>query len=81
MQRRTPLQARLHDSALGFTTSTGRATGAEVRYFVTERMDELSQLVAQVESFMLAPAFVGVFGDPATRAPPTPTASSTSLTG
>ena len=66
VQRRSPLQARLHDSALGFSTSTGARlhTGAEVKYFVTERMDELSQLVAQVESFMLAPAFVGMFGDP-----------------
>ena len=66
VQRRAPLQARLRDSALGFTTSTAARlrTGAEVRYFVTERMDELSQLVAQVESFMLAPAFVGMFGDP-----------------
>ncbi len=27
-------------------------------------MDELSQFVAQVENFMLAPAFVGMFGDP-----------------
>ena len=66
VQRRASLQARLHDSALGFTTPTGARlhTGAEVKYFVTERMDELSQLVAQVESFMLAPAFVGMFGDP-----------------
>lgn len=66
VQRRASLQARLHDSALGYTTPTGARlyTGAEVRYFVTERMDELSQLVEQVESFMLAPAFVGMFGDP-----------------
>jgi hypothetical protein len=64
-QRRAPLQARLRDSALGFTTSTGVRlhTGAELKYFVTERMDELVQLVGQVESFMLAPAFVGMFGD------------------
>jgi hypothetical protein len=39
-------------------------SGAEVKYFVTERMDELSQLVEQVESFMLAPAFGGMFDDP-----------------
>ena len=66
VQRRAPLQARLRDSALGFTTSTGVRVhaGAEVKYFVTERMDELVQLVGQVESFMLAPAFVGMFGNP-----------------
>jgi hypothetical protein len=66
VQRRESLQARLRDSALGFTTSTGRRlySGAEVKNFVIDRMDELSQLVAQVESFMLAPAFVGMFGDP-----------------
>jgi hypothetical protein len=66
VQRRAPLRARLHDSALGFTTPAGVRlhSGAEVKYFVTERMDELSQLVEQVENFMLAPAFVGMFGDP-----------------
>lgn len=66
VQRRAPLQGLLRDSALGYTTSTGARlhTGAEVKIFVTERMDELSQLVAQVESFMLAPSFAGMFGDP-----------------
>ena len=29
---------------------------------MTERMQELSQLVAQVEAFMLTPAFMEVFG-------------------
>jgi hypothetical protein len=83
VQRRAALQARLHDSALGFTTPTGVRlhSGAEVKYFVTERMDELSQLVEQVENFMLAPAFVGMFGDPDDEVPPTRTASSTSPTG
>ena len=66
VQRRAPLQGRLRDSALGFTTSGGLRlyTGAEVKYFVTDRMDELSQLTAQVDNFVLAPAFVGMFGDP-----------------
>jgi len=66
VQRRASLQARLHDSAVGFTTPTGVRlhSGAEVKYFVTERMDELSQLAEQVENFMLSPAFVGMFGDP-----------------
>ncbi|MGY4653767.1 hypothetical protein [Mycobacterium sp. URHB0021] len=65
-QRRASLQPRLHDSALVFTTPTGVRlhTGAEVKYFVTERMDKLSQLVEQVENFMLSPAFLGMFGDP-----------------
>lgn len=66
VQRRESLLARLRDSALGFTTSTGRRlyTAADVRDFVIDRMDELSQLVAQVESFMESPAFMGMFGDP-----------------
>jgi len=32
--------------------------------FVVDRMDELLVLVNQVETFMLTPAFVGVFGQP-----------------
>lgn len=66
VQRRVSLQARLRDSALGFTSSTGVRldTGAQVKYFMWGRMDELIQLVGQVESFMLAPAFMGMFGDP-----------------
>src|SRR5690242_3079117 len=66
VQRRAPLQARLRDSALGFTVSGGARldTGAEVKFFMLGRMDELVQLVGQAESFMLAPAFTGMFGDP-----------------
>jgi hypothetical protein len=66
VQRRAPLQTRLHDSALGFVAPTGAHlyTGPEVARFVTERMNDLALLVNQVESFMLTPAFVGMFGDP-----------------
>lgn len=66
VQRREPLQPRLRDSALGFTSSTGvrLETGAEVKHFMLGRMDELVQLVGQVQSFMLAPAFTAMFGDP-----------------
>ena len=41
-----------------------RSHWTEVGRFVLDRMDELLTLVSQVESFMLTPAFVGVFGEP-----------------
>jgi hypothetical protein len=66
VQRRVPMQARLRDSALGFTPSMGVRldTGAQVKYFMWDRVDEMIQLMKQVESFMGAPAFMGMFGDP-----------------
>lgn len=66
VQRRARLQARLRDSALGFAVPTNARlhTAAEVKYFVAERMDELSELLTQLESFMRAPAFAGMFGNP-----------------
>ena len=65
VQRRAGVQSRLRDCELGFATpSTIRGyTGAEVARFAADRMDDLSQLVTQVEAFMLAPAFMGVFGE------------------
>jgi hypothetical protein len=64
----TPLapnvQSRLRDCELGYATSTVmRAhSGMEVGRFVTGRMEDLNQLAAQVEAFMLKPAFMAVFG-------------------
>src|SRR5215212_9728646 len=70
LQRRAAVQGRLRDSALGFveTASVRLSSGIEVRYFVTERIEEITELVRQVEHFMLTPAFVAVFGDPADEA-------------
>jgi len=66
VQRRAAELPRLRDLDLGFVMPNGvRAdSGAEVAYFVTESMDDLSRLVEHRESFMLAPAFMGVFGEP-----------------
>ena len=66
MQRRGELESRLHDNQLGYAAPSGERApgGAEVGRFVLDRMDELLTLVSQVESLMLTPAFVGVFGDP-----------------
>ena len=66
VQRRAEVQSRLRDAQLGYGAPSGERvdSGAELGRFVVERMDELLVLVNQVESFMLTPAFVGVFGDP-----------------
>jgi hypothetical protein len=64
VQRRAAVQSRLRDCELGYATPTGmRAHSAiEVGRFVTGRMEDLCQLVARVEAFMLTPAFMAVFG-------------------
>lgn len=66
VQRRAEVHGRLRDSALGFVgaTTTRLRTGLDIRCFVTTRLEELATLVSQVESFMLTPAFVDVFGEP-----------------
>jgi hypothetical protein len=66
VQRRAEVQSRLRDDQLGYGAPSGErvGSGAEVGRFVVDRMDELLTLVNQVESFMLTPAFVGVFGQP-----------------
>ena len=66
VQRRAAVQSRLRDAQLGYGAASGERadSGFEVGRFVVDRMDELLVLVNQVESFMLTPAFVGVFGDP-----------------
>ena len=66
VQRRAAVQSRLRDAQLGYGAPSGERadSGFEVGRFVVDRMDELLVLVNQVESFMLTPAFVGVFGDP-----------------
>ncbi|RDH76903.1 hypothetical protein DVS77_18900 [Mycolicibacterium moriokaense] len=70
VQRRAAVADRLRDSALGFVgaQTTRLTSGPEVRYFVSQRIEEVAALVGQVESFMLTPAFVEVFGDPGDEA-------------
>ena len=66
VQRRAGVQSRLCDDQLGCGAPSGERVGsdAELGRFVVDRMDELLVLVNQVESFILTPAFVSVFGDP-----------------
>ena len=66
VQRRAELESRLYDNQLGYAAPSGERApgGTEVGRFVLDRMDELLTLAGQMESFMLTPAFVGVFGEP-----------------
>jgi hypothetical protein len=66
VQRRAAVRSRVRDVRLGYSTPNGRgaSSGAEVAYFVTTGMDELSKLVSQTEAFMQTPAFMEVFGHP-----------------
>lgn len=67
VQRRATVQPRLLDCQLGYASQTGERAwnGAEVAGFVTQWMAELTRLVGQLENFMLAPAFMEVFGSAA----------------
>ena len=66
VQRRAAVAARLRDARLGFAEPSGEtaSTSYVVAHFFTDRMGELSEIVEQVNDFMLAPAFSEVFGDP-----------------
>ena len=66
VQRRAAVGARLRDARLGFAEPSGEtaSTGYVVAHFFTDRMGELSEIVEQVDDFMLTPAFSEVFGDP-----------------
>ena len=66
VQRRAAVQSRLRDAELGYSAPNGERadSGAQVGRFVVDRMDEVLVLVNQVESFILTPTFVRVFGDP-----------------
>jgi len=66
VQRRAAVAARLRDARLGFAEPSGESasTGFVVAHFFTDRMGELSEIVEQVDDFMLSPAFSEVFGDP-----------------
>jgi hypothetical protein len=66
VQRRAAVAARLRDARLGFAEPSGEtaSTGFVVAHFFADRMAELSEIVGQVDDFMLTPAFSEVFGDP-----------------
>jgi len=66
VQRRAAVAARLRDARLGFAEPSGEtaSTGYVVAHFFADRMSELSEIVEQVDDFMLSPAFGEVFGDP-----------------
>jgi len=66
VQRRAAVGARLRDARLGFAEPSGEtaSTGFVVAHFFADRMGELSEIVEQVDDFMLTPAFSEVFGDP-----------------
>ena len=66
VQRRAAVAARLRDARLGFAEPSGEtaSTGFVVAHFFADRMGELSEIVEQVDDFMLSPAFGEVFGDP-----------------
>jgi len=64
VQRRAAVLPRLRDFDLRYVMPGGERaySGPEVAGFVTDSMHELSRLVEQLEGFMTAPAFMGVFG-------------------
>ena len=66
VQRRAAVAARVRDARLGFGEPSGEtaSSGYVVAHFFTDRMLELSEIVDQVDDFMLTPAFSEVFGDP-----------------
>ena len=65
VQRRAVLLDRIRVARMGFARSTGETvrTDLEAGLFFSERFSDLGQLIDHLDSFMLAPAFQGVFGD------------------
>ena len=66
VQRRDAVAARVRDARMGFFRPGDKVlrTGFEAGLFFTERLSDLSELIGQIEGFMLSPAFQQVFGDP-----------------
>lgn len=64
VQRRAAVLSRLRDFVLRYVMPGGERAynGPDVAHFVTDSMHELSRLIEQLEGFMAAPAFMGVFG-------------------
>lgn len=66
VQRRDAVASRVRDARMAYGHPSGPAlpTAAEVCLFFTERLGDLSDLIGQIDSFMLSTAFQNVFGDP-----------------
>lgn len=66
VQRHDDAAARVRDARMGFARSSGEVlrTEYETGLFFTERLWNLSALIADINGFMLSPAFQDVFGDP-----------------
>ena len=66
VQRRAAVAGRVRDVRMGFARPSGEAlrTEFEAGLFFTDRLSDLSELIGQVDGFMLSPAFQQVFGDP-----------------
>ncbi|MBU3684903.1 MAG: hypothetical protein FGM25_00625 [Mycobacterium sp.] len=64
VQRRDAVRSRLLDAMTGFATPSGEKvhSGFQAGLFFTERLEDLSQFVNQIDDFMLSAAFRGVFG-------------------
>ncbi|MCV7240420.1 hypothetical protein [Mycolicibacterium celeriflavum] len=65
LQRLADVRPRLRDLDLHYTTAQGgfARNGREVAVFVEDCLDDLYELARRLESFIRAPAFMGVFGD------------------
>ncbi|OBK03149.1 hypothetical protein [Mycobacterium sp. 1245852.3] len=66
VQRRAALQPRLRDHLLAFGRPTGERArnGREVAQFAIDLLNDMSQLIRQLNDFMLSPAFVAVVCSP-----------------
>ena len=66
VQRRDAVATRVRDARMGFGRPGGEVvrTDFDAGRFFTERLADLSELIGQIDDFMLSPAFQHVFGDP-----------------
>lgn len=66
VQRRDAVAGRVRDARMGLRGPSGEfvRTDFEAGRFFTERLADLSELIGQIDDFMLSPAFQHVFGDP-----------------
>lgn len=66
VQRRDAVAARVRNARMGFAGPSGEtlASDVETAVFFTERLADLSDLIGEIDGFMLSPAFQQAFGDP-----------------
>lgn len=64
--RRAGVRSRLRDARMGFGRPSGESAAGnfEVSGFFTDRLADLSELVADVDDYMCSPAFREALGDP-----------------